>query len=204
MSVYIFFSAFMKPNKFPLYLQKFLDWFAIHKDIPNNKIMTNILGVSSRDTVWRFMKHLVETWYLTVSDQWYLPTLQLTGIEYYEDTILPAWFPTPGQDDAKYKIDLNTLLIDRPHAMFTARVKGDSMIDAQIRDGDLALVDRSRKPAIWDIVVANVDWWYTIKYYQQDTQGIVFLQPANSDYDVIYPSQELIIYGVVTGIVRKY
>lgn len=150
------------------------------------------------------MKYLQEQWYIIKTDQWYLPTLQLTGIEYYEDTILPAWFPTPGQDDAKYKIDLNTLLIDRPHATFTARVKGDSMIDAQIRDGDLALVDRSRKPAIWDIVVANVDWWYTIKYYQQDTQGIVFLQPANSDYDVIYPSQELIIYGVVTGIVRKY
>jgi DNA polymerase V len=81
---------------------------------------------------------------------------------------LPAGFPTPGQDDAKYKIDLNTLLIDRPHSTFTARVKGDSMKDADISDGDLALVDRSRKPKFGDIVVAHVDGGYTIKYYDKD------------------------------------
>jgi DNA polymerase V len=150
------------------------------------------------------MKFLIEGGYITKSDQGYSPSIQLTWIEYYEDTILPAWFPTPWQDDAKYKIDLNTLLIDRPHATFTARVRGDSMKDADISDGDLALVDRSLKPKLGDIVVANVDGGYTIKYYDMDKDGKIFLNPANSNYKPIYPNEELQIYGVVTGIVRKY
>jgi SOS-response transcriptional repressor LexA len=78
------------------------------------------------------------------------------------------------------------------------------MKDADISDGDLALVDRSLKPKLGDIVVANVDGGYTIKYYDMDKDGKIFLNPANSNYKPIYPNEELQIYGVVTGIVRKY
>jgi SOS-response transcriptional repressor LexA len=78
------------------------------------------------------------------------------------------------------------------------------MIDAQISDGDLALVDRSRKPNFGDIVVAHIDGGYTIKYYDRDKTGRIFLNPANTLYHPIYPTEELMIYGVVTGIVRKY
>ena len=77
------------------------------------------------------------------------------------------------------------------------------MIEAGIHEGDLVLVDRLQKVKIDDIVVANVDGEWTLKYYQKHA-GQIVLVPANKNYKPIYPKQSLEIAGVVISVIRKY
>lgn len=64
---------------------------------------------------------------------------------------IPAGFPSPGQDYAEARLDLNEHIILRPEATFLLRVKGRSMVEANIHDGDIVVVDRSFAPdmATW-------------------------------------------------------
>ena len=84
------------------------------------------------------------------------------------------------------------------------KVKGDSMIDAWIKDGDIIVVDKSRKHHVGDIVVAIVDGEYTVKYLQKDKDNTYFLSPWNSKYDDIYPKDDLEVFGVVLSSFRRY
>lgn len=82
-------------------------------------------------------------------------------------------------------------------------VKGDSMIDAGIQEGDLVLVERGREPKIGDIVIAEVDGGWTMKYYRKKGSTI-YLEPANKRYGPIFPTHDLKIEAVVRGVIRKY
>jgi repressor LexA len=88
-------------------------------------------------------------------------------------------------------------------ATFMLKVKGESMIDAGIMDGDYVIVERGREPKNNDIVLANVDSGWTLKYYKKDKQG-VYLEPANKKFKTIRPKQDLEIPAVVISVVRKY
>lgn len=74
-----------------------------------------------------------------------------------------AGFPSPADDFLEGKLDLNQYLIHHPSATYYVRVKGESMINAGIHDGDLLIVDRSLEP--WDnkVVIAIVDGQLTVK-----------------------------------------
>jgi repressor LexA len=82
-------------------------------------------------------------------------------------------------------------------------VSGDSMIDAGIMPGDMVIVERGRQPKIGEIVVAEVDHDWTMKYYLKRGDEII-LRPANKKYPDIRPRQELNVAGVVTSVIRKY
>ena len=77
------------------------------------------------------------------------------------------------------------------------KVKGDSMKDAGILDGDMVIVERTSSPKVGQIVVAEVDGSYTMKYLKKDSSGRTYLEPANSDFKTIYPKQNLQISAVV-------
>lgn len=77
------------------------------------------------------------------------------------------------------------------------------MIDAGIHTGDLVIVERGRDPHSGDIVIAQVDGDWTMKYYYKKNRQVV-LKAANKNHPPIYPTQELIIGGVVTACIRKY
>ena len=83
------------------------------------------------------------------------------------------------------------------------QVSGDSMIEAGIVAGDLALVERGPEPRDHDIVIAEVDQKWTMKYFRKQN-GKVFLQAANKKYPNFYPTEELRIAAVVRAIIRKY
>lgn len=87
--------------------------------------------------------------------------------------------------------------------MFT--VKGDSMINAGIVEGDKVIVDRSINAKSKDIVVAVVNGEYTIKRLYK-TSSKVELRPENPGYQpiVLKEGSELEIWGVVVGVVRRY
>lgn len=77
------------------------------------------------------------------------------------------------------------------------------MIDAGIYEGDLVIVERNRQPKVGDIVIAEVDRGWTMKYYKKEGNK-VYLEPANKKYKPIYPKEDLKIAAIVKGVIRKY
>jgi repressor LexA len=81
-------------------------------------------------------------------------------------------------------------------------VKGESMIDAGIHDGDLIVVEQQPNANVGEIVVAIVDNEFTVKYLDREKGGFV-LKPANKAFPVIRPKGRLEIFGVMAGLVRR-
>lgn len=77
------------------------------------------------------------------------------------------------------------------------------MRDAGIQPGDMVLVEKGGRPKPNDIVIAQVDGDWTLKYYGKDREGI-YLDPANANYTRIRPQQSLSIGGIVRAVIRKY
>ena len=117
---------------------------------------------------------------------------------------ISAGFPSPATDFVDIGIDLNRHLIKHPSATFYGRVKGLSMIDAGIDDGDLLIIDKSIEPTNGKIAVCFVDGEFTLKRIKIENNE-VWLMPANENYKpiVITKDNDLRIWGVVTHIIKS-
>lgn len=116
---------------------------------------------------------------------------------------VPAGFPSPAQDHAVSRIDLNQVLIRHQLATYFLTVSGPSMRDAGIDDGDRLIVDRAVRPRHGDIVLAVVDGELTVKrLYQRG--GVVKLLAANPTFPDIRPrdGNVLEIWGVATFCIK--
>ncbi len=118
---------------------------------------------------------------------------------------LPAGFPNVAEDAFMRRHDLNELLVSHPLATFMSRVSGHSMVEAGIFDGDIVVVNRALTPVHRDVVVAEVDGEFTIKYLFKRL-GRVKLVPANPTFPEITfkDGQELRICGVVTSTIKRF
>ncbi|WP_371437577.1 LexA family protein [Polaromonas sp.] len=118
---------------------------------------------------------------------------------------LRAGFPSPADDFAIKRQDLNDLLITHPLATFYWQVSGQSMVEAGIGDGDLLVVNRAITPVHKHIVVAQVDGDFTVKYLYK-RGGRIKLTTANPTFPEITfkEGQQLIICGVVTAAIRRF
>ena len=114
-----------------------------------------------------------------------------------------AGFPSPAEEELADTLSLDDLLIQNREATFLLKVSGDSMSGAGILPGDMVIVDKGQTPKSGDIVIAEVDGAWTMKYLKKRGENIT-LMPANPDYKPIRPKSELKIAGVVTAVVRKY
>ena len=114
-----------------------------------------------------------------------------------------AGFPSPAEEELADTISLDTLLIKNREATFLLKVSGDSMSGAGILPGDMVIVDKGQTPKSGDIVIAEVDGAWTMKYLRKRGESVTLL-PANPNYQPIKPKNELKIAGVVTAVVRKY
>lgn len=115
-----------------------------------------------------------------------------------------AGIPVDATEEQLDSLSIDEYLIRKREATFLLTVKGDSMIDAGIREGDLVVVERASTAKIGEIVVAEVDGEWTMKYLRRDKSGAYYLEPANENFDDIYPEGEMRIGGIVRGVVRKY
>ncbi len=95
-----------------------------------------------------------------------------------------AGFPSPAEDYVDVGIDLNEHLIQHPASTFFLRVKGNSMTNAGIQDGDLLIVDRSLTPQPGCIVVAALDGDFTLKRLVHN-KGVLYLEAENPNYQPI-------------------
>ena len=120
---------------------------------------------------------------------------------------IKAGFPSPAEDYMRESLDFNRDLIKHPEATFYGRVDGDSMMDAGISDGDIAVIDRALEPSDGDIIVAYINNEFTIKYLdlKHKKDGYIELRPANKNYKPIRIDEydEFEVWGVVVWIIKK-
>ncbi|HLZ19362.1 MAG TPA: LexA family transcriptional regulator [Smithellaceae bacterium] len=114
-----------------------------------------------------------------------------------------AGFPSPAEEELRDNISFDEYLVAHPETSFLLSVTGDSMTGAGIMEKDLVIVERGRQPKNGDIILAEVDGNWTMKYFRKKGSRIT-LEAANPKYPPIVPQTELRIAGVVTGLVRKY
>lgn len=114
-----------------------------------------------------------------------------------------AGFPSPAEEELADTLSLDKFLIQNHEATFLLKVSGDSMSEAGILPGDMVIVDKGQTPKTGDIVIAEVDGEWTMKYLRKRGSSVTLI-PANPNYKPIKPKNELKIAGVVTAVVRKY
>jgi DNA polymerase V len=116
-----------------------------------------------------------------------------------------AGFPSPADDYIEAELDLNRYMIRNPPDTFMVRVKNDALSGAGILEGDVLIVDRSIGPRHSMIVVAVVNGEMCVRRLNRKLGNWV-LDPENRDFQPLHirPGQDLEIWGVVTGMARKY
>ena len=119
-----------------------------------------------------------------------------------------AGFPSPAEDYLHDSLDFNRDLIRNPEATFYGRVEGDSMIEAGICDGDIAVIDRSVEAQNGDVVVAYVNEEFTIKYLDltHRVEGYIELRPANRQFKPIRidSDDDFEVWGVVVWTIKQW
>jgi DNA polymerase V len=129
-----------------------------------------------------------------------LAPLHLPWVEGY----VRCGFASPADDFAVRRCDLNELLITHPMATFFWRARGQSMAGAGIGDGDILVVDRALDAVPGDVVVAEVDQDFTVKYLRKRGARLR-LCAADPTFPDIVPTdaRTVVICGVVTAIVKR-
>lgn len=187
---------------FPI-VEKLRNYFHAHKRLPSYSEMQKLFGYKSKGGVSGLTNHLLKEGVLVknklgqlIAGPSFFPGLKLLGS-------VKAGFPSPAEEELLDTLTLDEFLVKNPTTTYLVRVSGDSMIDAGIMPNDLVLVEKGRQASIGDIVIANVDGEWTMKFYEK-INGKVVLKAANKKYPAIQPRHELTIGGIVVANIRKY
>ncbi len=188
---------------FPEVVSKLKNFYASRKRLPSFSELQSLLGYSSKGGVSLLITHLLKRGILKRDSKGkFVPTSALEGGIKLLGTV-QAGFPSPAEEELVDTLSLDEFLIKNPQASYLVKVSGDSMIDAGIMQGDLVIAERGRQPRHGDIVIAQVDGEWTMKYYEKHGAK-VRLRAANKKYPPIEPEAELVVGGVVVANVRKY
>ena len=187
----------------PEFLEKLQDYYAEHKVIPSYSVLASLWGVSAKSWVSECVKRFEEAGYLD-----WTPDRQLKpGKRFFErrvaDEPVQAGMPNAALAEGyDFVSSIDEMLVRVPSKTQLVRVKGDSMIEAGIHEGDYLVVEKQPHANVGDIVVAIVDNEFTVKYLDRE-RGQFVLKPANRAYPVIRPRGRLEIFGVMAGLVRR-
>lgn len=170
--------------------------------MPSYSELMAVVGFRSKGATYKMVRQLIAGEWLEKDTAGKL----LPGRHFHDLRLLgavAAGFPSPAEEELVDTVTLDELLIRNKEATYLLKVNGDSMIEAGILPGDLLIVERGAAPRDGDIVIAQVDREWTMKYFRKRGSK-VFLEAANKNYQPIHPAEELKIAAVVRGVVRKY
>ncbi len=185
------------------YLNRLQDYYAEWKNIPSYAKLCEVFGIASKSWVKAILTRLADADFIerTPDGRW-IPTRQFFSRPHAESTVQAGMPVSVTATQGEYFV-IDEMLVDTPSKTTLITVKGDSMVDAGIQDGDVAVVEKRLTANIGDIVVAIVDNDFTLKTLDKEN-GAFILRPANPAYPVIRPQGTLEIFGVLIGLVRKY
>ncbi len=181
--------------------EKIISFYDKHRRMPSYSEIMTLTGYKTKSAVSYFLNKLITQGIISKDKRGKLIPKNLGQIRLLG--LVEAGFPSPAEEELTDTMSFDEYLIENKESTYILRVKGDSMIDAGIHDGDMVIVERGKMYKDGDIVIAEIDGQWTIKYFRKQ-RGKVFLEPANKKYKPIYPEQELIISAVVKAVVRKY
>ncbi|MCJ7827567.1 transcriptional repressor LexA [Patescibacteria group bacterium] len=184
------------------YRAKILTFYRRHKRMPTYAEIMKLVGFKSKNAVYKLVGRLKKVGFLSQDGSGRLIPEKIFGQIRVLGSV-EAGFPSPAEEELADTVSLDDYLINRKESTYMLRVKGDSMKDAGILEGDLVLVERNQSPQPDEIVIARVDGDWTIKYLRRSKDGF-FLEPANKKYRSIFPHEELNIVAVVKGVIRRY
>lgn len=187
---------------FESYKNKILAFYRESKRMPSYTEIMTMLGFKSKNSVFKLIDKLINEGVLDKDSKGHLIPNSLVG-EIPMLGLVEAGFPTSVDEDNTNTINLDEYLVPNKGATYLLEVKGDSMIDAGIQEGDLVIAERKGEPKPGDIVIAEVDGGWTMKYFRK-RGSTVYLEPANKNYKPIYPVYDLKVAAIVKGVVRKY
>lgn len=170
--------------------------------MPNYREIMDLVGFKSKNAVYKLVNKLVDEGVVTKDSKGKLvPTKMMDEIPLLG--LVEAGIPTLAEEDVLNTLSLDSYLVKHRDSTYLLEVKGDSMIDEGIKEGDLVIVERSGVAKDGDIVIAEVDGGWTMKFFKKKGP-IVYLMPANKNYKAIYPEYDLKIAAIVKGVIRKY
>lgn len=170
--------------------------------MPSYSELMKIYGYKSKAAVFFLIQKFIKDGILSKDKQGKLIPRKIYGnislLGYVE-----AGFPSPAEEELIDTMSLDEYLISNKESTFMLKVKGDSMIDAGIMEGDMVLVERGKQPKPGQIVIAQIDGEYTMKYLRIKA-GKHYLEAANAKYKPFYPQNDLNIEAIVSAVIRKY
>ncbi|HSC80414.1 MAG TPA: S24 family peptidase [Chitinolyticbacter sp.] len=191
------------PNRDQEYLGKLQDYYADFRNLPSYAVIGDLLGMASKSAVSALVKRLTLAGFVEVTpDRRRAPTKRFFERD-LADFNVPAGLPAAANDALSESLTIDEYLIPRPSNTVLVKVRGDSMIEGGIHDGDIAVVEKRHAANVGDVVVAIVDGEYTLKELGRDKQGYLLL-PKNVDFEPIRPQEGLEIFGIMVGLIRKY
>ena len=184
------------------YKKKILSFYTTHKRMPGYVEIMNLTGFKSKNAVYKLINKLVDLGVILKDAKGKITPAHMTEevpfLGYVE-----AGLPSLAEESLLDTIDIDTYLIPHKENSYILEVKGDSMIDEGIKEGDYVIVEKKSDAKDGEIVIAEVDGGFTMKYFKRKGTT-VFLRPANKDFKDIYPTESFQIVAVVKAVIRKY
>ena len=185
------------------YLTRLQDYYADWKSIPSYTKLCEVFGIASKSWVKAILNRLEKAAFIErTPDGVWVPTRQFFSRPLAESSVQAGMPVSVTATQGEFFV-IDEMLIDKPSKTTLIPVKGDSMIEAGIHSGDVAVVEKRLSANVGDIVVAIVDNEFTLKTLDKE-HGKFILRPANPAYPVIRPQGSLEIFGVLVGLIRKY
>ncbi|MDD5489499.1 MAG: translesion error-prone DNA polymerase V autoproteolytic subunit [Candidatus Moranbacteria bacterium] len=182
--------------------KKIINFYHRAKRMPGYQEIMRLTGLKSKNAVFKLIGRMVAANFVEKDSRGKIIPKHIFG-ETKILGVIEAGFPSPAEEELIDTITIDEYLIKNKEATYMLKVSGDSMIDAGIRPGDIVLAERGRQPRNGDIVIAEVDGNWTMKYLRkQGNRDTLF--PGNKKYKPIVPENELNVAAVVTAVVRKY
>jgi SOS regulatory protein LexA len=189
--------------QFEAYKKKILGFYRKHRRMPSYGEILTLVGLKSKNAAYKLVSKLVELGVVAKDATGKLIPTNLGETVRVLGYVEAGW-PSPAEEELIDTISLDEYLIPRnKESTYIIKVTGRSMVDAGILPGDEVIVERGKQPKEDDIVIAQVDGAWTIKYYRVEG-GKVVLYPANPDFKPIVPKHELVVAAVVNAVIRKY
>ena len=193
----------VSPNKDDEYLDRLRDYYAENRRIPSMQRIAELMAFASKTASRKLLERLAAAGFVQRAPD--------------EDAWIPAgrFFERPlagdvvraGYPDLVGGVGADPFLVDdylvrHPSRTVMIPVRGDSMLEAGIHDGDIIAVERTTEAKPGDFVVAVVDNAFTLKELSVE-DGQPVLRPHNAAYPVIRPAGRLEVFGVMVGLVRR-
>jgi SOS regulatory protein LexA len=184
------------------YKSKLISFYDREKRMPTYTEMMSLFGFKSKNAVARLVEKFIDAGIVAKDHLGRLiPDTSFDSIPLLG--LVKAGFPSDVAEESRDTVNLEEYLVAKKENTYMLEVDGDSMIDAHIADGDMVLVEKTNKAKDGDIVIADVDGEFTMKYFRKSGEK-VWLEPANKDFKNIYPTTYLTINAIVKAVIRKY